>query len=92
MIDALVIGAGAAGLIAAVSDWRREGAYSWTPVGAEDAPRALGTPIDDTLLFAGEATEADKLGTVHGALDSGLRAAESAIRALRSASSRRSRA
>jgi monoamine oxidase len=37
---------------------------------------ALGRPIEDTLFFAGEATDTDgHNGTVHGAIASGKRAA-----------------
>ncbi len=70
-----------------VFDWRADpfarGAYSWVPVGAVDAPRALAAPVEDTLFFAGEATDADgHTGTVHAALESGVRAAAEALRAL----------
>jgi hypothetical protein len=41
-----------------------------------DAPKLLAEPIAETLYFAGEATSQDgQLGTVHGALDSGIHAA-----------------
>ena len=61
-------------------DWTADpfsrGAYSFSMAGFEDAPQRLATPVDGTLFFAGEAT-ADplELGTVHGALASGERAA-----------------
>jgi monoamine oxidase len=53
------------------------GAYSYVGVGNLDAPQKLAEPIDETLFFAGEATSpvAD-LGTVHGAIESGVRTAE----------------
>jgi monoamine oxidase len=35
----------------------------------------LAQPIEDTLFFAGEATDAEEEGTVTGALQSGVRAA-----------------
>jgi monoamine oxidase len=58
------------------SDPFANGAYSYLPVNGLDLPKALGTPIADILFFAGEATALDyQLGTVHGALESGLRAA-----------------
>jgi monoamine oxidase len=42
------------------------------------AQRTLSEPIDDTLVFAGEATApAGHMGTVHGAIASGIRAAQS---------------
>jgi monoamine oxidase len=60
-------------------DWRNDafarGAYTYLKVGGSDAPKHLAEPIDDTLFFAGEATSRDFNGTVHGALESGLRAA-----------------
>ncbi|HYC56991.1 MAG TPA: NAD(P)/FAD-dependent oxidoreductase [Candidatus Binatia bacterium] len=65
---------------AAVADWRRDpfcrGAYSWIPAGALDARAVLAAPLAGTLFFAGEATDtAGYRGTVHGAIDSGVRAA-----------------
>jgi monoamine oxidase len=60
-------------------DWRRDpysrGAYSYVGVGGVPVQRALGRPVAGTLFFAGEATEADEMGTVAGALASGRRAA-----------------
>lgn len=53
------------------------GAYSFSNAGLEDAPARLGRPLEGTLYFAGEATAATaELGTVHGAIASGLRAAQ----------------
>ncbi|MFZ1542359.1 MAG: FAD-dependent oxidoreductase, partial [Candidatus Microthrix parvicella] len=53
--------------------WAR-GSYSYLPVGATpELRRALGTPIDDRLFFAGEATDLGDPGTVHGARASGMR-------------------
>ncbi|HEY4575903.1 MAG TPA: FAD-dependent oxidoreductase [Thermoanaerobaculia bacterium] len=49
------------------------------PVGAIDAPGALAAPVEDTLYFAGEATNLADMGTVHGALESGARAAREAL-------------
>lgn len=66
-------------------DWGRDpftgGAYSYVAAGAEDAAEQLAAPVADTLYFAGEATAAEP-GTVHGALDSGLRAAREIARVL----------
>jgi monoamine oxidase len=61
-------------------NWHRDrfsaGAYSYIPVGGVDAEAQLGRPLDDTLFFAGEATNsAGHFGTVHGAIATGLRAA-----------------
>lgn len=59
------------------------GAYSYVRAGGMDAPRQLGTPVAETLFFAGEATNADgHTGTVHGALATGRRAAEEVLAAL----------
>jgi monoamine oxidase len=52
------------------------GAYSYVRVGGLEAVRALAAPVEETLFFAGEATNSDgHTGTVHGALASGRRAA-----------------
>jgi len=53
--------------------WSR-GAYSFVHAGGIDIQRWLGQPLDDTLYFAGEATEwTGNCGTVHGAIASGVR-------------------
>jgi monoamine oxidase len=52
------------------------GAYSYVATGAEDARRLLAEPLEDTLFFAGEATDtAGEAATVAGALQTGARAA-----------------
>jgi monoamine oxidase len=52
------------------------GAYSYVPVHGLEAQAELARPIENTLFFAGEATNTDgHLGTVHGAIATGLRAA-----------------
>jgi monoamine oxidase len=51
------------------------GAYSYVRAGGLPALERLAAPIADTIVFAGEATDADHTGTVHGALASGHRAA-----------------
>jgi monoamine oxidase len=61
-------------------NWQRDplaaGAYSYIPVGGVDAASQLARPVDDTIFFAGEATnEVGHHGTVHGALATGIRAA-----------------
>ncbi|HEV3077973.1 MAG TPA: NAD(P)/FAD-dependent oxidoreductase [Thermoanaerobaculia bacterium] len=68
-------------------DWQRDvysrGAYSYARVGGAGAARSLSRPVEDTLFFAGEATDTGgHTGTVEGALASGLRAARQAARAL----------
>lgn len=63
-------------------DWHGDpyarGAYSYAVAGSEDGPRQLAKPLARTLFFAGEATAKD-LGTVHGALESGLFAAREIV-------------
>lgn len=64
-----------------VHDWQSDpysrGAYSYGKVGADGAQRVLGTPLANTLFFAGEATDTEgNNGTVQGAIASGLRAAQ----------------
>lgn len=66
-------------------NWHRDpfsaGAYSYIPVGGVDATPQLARSVDDTLFFAGEATNTDgHHGTVHGALATGLRAAREITR------------
>ncbi|HEY7982495.1 MAG TPA: NAD(P)/FAD-dependent oxidoreductase [Candidatus Eremiobacteraceae bacterium] len=59
------------------------GAYSYVAVGGGDARAALGTPVDETLFFAGEAMSVDgQGGTVNGALETGERAARDAATSL----------
>jgi monoamine oxidase len=64
-----------------VHNWERDpfacGAYSYAGVGHNDtARRTLAAPLDDTLFFAGEATDTEgEAATVTGALQSGTRAA-----------------
>ncbi|HEU4755665.1 MAG TPA: FAD-dependent oxidoreductase [Agromyces sp.] len=62
------------------SRWSRDpfvrGAYSFDSVGATpELRRALGEPVAERLVIAGEATSPDAPGTVHGAYAEGLRAA-----------------
>jgi monoamine oxidase len=66
-------------------DWQQDplacGAYSYVTVGASEARAQLAQPIDDTLFFAGEATDLEEGGTVTGALQSGVRAAREVLAA-----------
>jgi len=65
-------------------DWMHDphsrGGYSYALVGGEGAREELATPLDDTIFFAGEATDSEEAGTVAGALRSGIRAARQAMR------------
>jgi monoamine oxidase len=65
-------------------DWQADpfarGAYSWARVGGVGAAAELARPLDFTLFFAGEATDSNgHNGTVHGALESGYRAAQEVL-------------
>jgi monoamine oxidase len=69
-------------------DWTNDpfsrGAYSYTPVDMMEMPRRLAAPVQDTLWFAGEATDGGgEQGTVHGALASGRRAAQEITKSIR---------
>jgi monoamine oxidase len=62
-------------------DWQSDpfsrGAYSYGAVGSDGAQEALASPLENTLFFAGEATDTGgHNGTVHGAIASGHRAAK----------------
>jgi monoamine oxidase len=65
-------------------DWRDDpfslGAYSYVPVNGLEAQQILSQPIGDRLFFAGEATSVGHIGTVHGALESGQRAAQEILK------------
>jgi monoamine oxidase len=68
-------------------DWQTDpfsrGAYSYGAVGSDGAQEALATPIENTLFFAGEATDTTgHNGTVHGAIASGKRAAQEILQTL----------
>lgn len=64
-----------------VADWGSDpwttGAFTFPRVGALGAARRWAEPIDGTVFFAGEATCSERhMASVHGALESGLRAAK----------------
>jgi monoamine oxidase len=50
--------------------------YSYTPVNGAGLRAKLAEPIDGVLFFAGEATHAIRAATLHGALETGFRAAD----------------
>jgi monoamine oxidase len=60
-----------------MSDPFTRGAYSYAPAGAAGCSALMAEPVASTLYFAGEHTDTTgHWGTVHGAMRSGLRAAE----------------
>ncbi|MDY6940652.1 MAG: FAD-dependent oxidoreductase [Cyanobacteriota bacterium] len=60
-------------------DWQTDPyarmAYSYVPVNGTGLLSQLAQPVDRVLFFAGEATHPTRAATVHGALESGIRAA-----------------
>lgn len=67
-----------------VFDWESSpavhGGYSFDTVGAADARRVLGEPLEGTLYFAGEGLyDGDVPGTVEAAFCSGVKAADEII-------------
>jgi monoamine oxidase len=66
-----------------VHNWRDDpftrGAYSFVPVNGLEDQRILAQPVKHKLFFAGEATSIGHVGTVHGAIHSGQRAAQEII-------------
>lgn len=75
---------------AAMHNWTQDpfsrAAYSFTLAGADDASQRVREPMGGTLFFAGEATaDGAEVGTVHGALASGLRAAREVNKVLQTA-------
>lgn len=65
-------------------DWQRDpltrGAYTYVRPGGLPAVELLARPVLERLYFAGEATHATgESGTVHGAVETGLRAAREAL-------------
>ncbi|HTX33672.1 MAG TPA: NAD(P)/FAD-dependent oxidoreductase [Bryobacteraceae bacterium] len=86
-----LLGTSAAELAGELEGWRTHnwrddpfarGAYSYPRAGGLEARRRLGEPIEETLYFAGEATNSDgHEGTVHGAIATGTRAARQILQA-----------
>ena len=68
-------------------DWRADpfarGAYSYVPVDGLKAQELLSQPLDNKLFFAGEALSVGHIGTVHGAIQSGKRAAKEILSSAR---------
>ncbi|OHV17625.1 hypothetical protein BK022_04475 [Methylorubrum extorquens] len=71
----------------AATSWSRVasigGAYSCALPGQSQARARLARPFEDRLFFAGEATHPHDFTTAHGAHDSGQRAADEVLVALR---------
>jgi monoamine oxidase len=67
-----------------IHDWQADpyarGGYSYVRVGGTGARQQLAAPLEETLYFAGEATDVEQSGTVGGALASGIRAAKEILR------------
>lgn len=65
------------------SAWRSAdgfgGSYSHALPGHHDARRRLAEPLDSRLFFAGEACSSTDFSTAHGALQSGIAAAEALL-------------
>lgn len=86
---AMLFGSGIRGSLRplAVSAWGRSkyvgGAYSYALPGQADARRVLARSFDDRVFFSGEATSPEAFSTAHGAFDSGVRAAEEVLGALK---------
>jgi monoamine oxidase len=53
--------------------------YSFVRPGGLGARALLATPIDQVLFWAGEATSSERPATVHGAMESGARAAQEVL-------------
>jgi len=65
-------------------DWQADpfscGSYSYVRAGGFEAAQRIALPVENTLWIAGEAMATDgHWGTVHGAMDSGRRAAEGIV-------------
>jgi monoamine oxidase len=63
-----------------IHNWRDDpfarGAYAYVPVNGLDDQQIFAQPVENKLFFAGEATSVGHIGTVHGAMQSGQRAAQ----------------
>ena len=66
-----------------IRDRFSRGSYSYALPGKADCRAALAAPVDDRLLFAGEACSRGDYSTAHGAYLTGVAAAEQAIAARR---------
>jgi len=66
-----------------VKDWQADpysrGGYSYVMVGGQGAREQLRKPLEETVFFAGEATDTEEAGTVAGARRSAARAAREVL-------------
>jgi len=66
-----------------IHNWHKDpftvGAYCYVPPNGLEAQMSLAQPVAKTLFFAGEALAVGHIGTVHGALSTGKRAAEQVL-------------
>jgi monoamine oxidase len=66
-----------------IHNWHNDpfsgGAYSYLPVNGLEAQMTLAQPLANTLFFAGEALAVGHIGTVHGAIATGRRAARQVL-------------
>ena len=62
-----------------IHNWRDDpfsrGAYAYVPVNGLADQQILAKAVENKMFFAGEATSTGHIGTVHGAIQSGVRAA-----------------
>lgn len=67
-------------------DWTSDpfsrGAYAYLPVNGLAMQQTLARAVDQTLFFAGEAVSVGHIGTVHGAIATGRRAAQEILQTL----------
>jgi len=64
-----------------IGDPFARGAYSYVGIGGDDAAATLARPVQGTVYFAGEhADQEGRTGTVHGAIGSGLAAADRVLK------------
>jgi monoamine oxidase len=70
----------------AASFWRGDefarGSYSYARPGHAGDRAVLAAPVDNRLFFAGEAASSNFFSTVHGAYETGIAAAEAALKSL----------
>ncbi len=77
----------------ALHGWRNDpfarGSYSYASPGKADGRAVLAAPVDERLFFAGEACSRHDFSTAHGALLTGLAAADAVLAALKKQQGRR---